>query len=153
MKDVVGYESLYAVTPEGDVYGYKRKKFLKPGVNKNGYMYVYLSKDNKLKKHYIHRIVAMAYIPNPENLTEVDHKDNNKTNNCVNNLQWLSHKDNSRKSNNKPILQYDLDGNFVKEWESATDVGKEVRINIVMCLTGKNKTALGYIWKYKESEV
>ena len=150
MKDVVGYEGLYAVTSCGRVWSYKYKKFLKPGVNKNGYMYVFLSKDNLLIKHYIHRLVAGAYIPNPNNLHEVDHIDNDKNHNYVNNLQWLSHKDNSRKSNNKPILQYDLDGNFVKEWECTADVGKDFRINIIHCLKGRNKTAYNYIWKYKE---
>ena len=150
MKDIAGYEGLYGITSEGDVYGYKRKGFLKPASHKNGYLYVYLSKNNKLKKHYIHRLVAMAYIPNPENLPEVDHKDNNKTNNCVNNLQWLSHKDNTRKSCNKAILQFTLYGEFVREWPSATDVGREVRTNIVQCLRGKNKSALGYKWFYKD---
>ena len=115
-----------------------------------GYLYVDLFKDGVHKQYYIHRLVAEAYIPNIENLPEVDHIDNNKSHNYLNNLQWITHKDNSRKSNNKPILEYDLDGNFVKGWESATDVGKEVRTNIVQCLTGKNKTAYNYIWKYKE---
>ena len=91
----------------------------------------------------------MAYIPNPENLPEVDHKDNNKTHNCVNNLQWLSHKDNTRKSCNKPILQFTLNGEFVREWPSATDVGREVRTGIIQCLRGKNKSAYGYKWFYK----
>ena len=149
MKDIKGYEGLYAVTPEGEVYGYKRKKFLKPGVNKNGYMYVFLSKDNTYKKHYIHRLVAEAYVPNTDNLPEVDHIDNDKTHNYVNNLQWLSHKDNTRKSCNKSILQFDLNGDFIREWESASDVGKEVRCAIVNCLKGRTKSAYGYLWFYK----
>ena len=150
MRDVKGYEGLYGITSCGRVYGYKRKKFLKPGVNKNGYMYVYLSKDNILIKHYIHRLVAEAYIPNSNNLPEVDHIDNDKTHNYVNNLQWITHKDNVRKSCNKPILQYDLNGNFIQEWKCTADVGKDFRINIIHCLKGRHNSAYGYIWKYKE---
>ena len=150
MRDVVGYENIYGVTSCGKVYSYKSKKFLKPLVDKDGYLFVQLYKDRKMKPYKIHRLVASAYLPNPDNLPEVDHIDNDKTHNYVNNLQWLSHKDNSRKSKNKPILQYDLDGNFIKEWECTADVGKEVQHNIRHCLKGKQKTAYGSIWKYKE---
>ena len=150
MKDIKGYEGLYAVTPEGEVYSYKSKKFLKPKFQTKGYMQVRLIKNGEEKNYLIHRIVADAYIPNPDNLPQVDHIDNDKTHNYVNNLQWITNRDNSRKSNNKPILQYDLDGNFIREWECAADVGKEVRRGIVNCLKGRYKTAYGSIWKYKE---
>lgn len=149
MKDVVGYEGLYAVTSCGKVYSYKSKKFLKPGTNHKGYLYVVLSKDGKVKNYSLHRLVAEAYLPNPNNLTEVDHIDNDKMHNYLNNLQWITHKDNVRKSRNKPILQYDLDGNFIREWSSANDVGKEVQGNIVNCLKGRYKMAYGYKWFYK----
>ena len=150
MKDIKGYEGLYAITTEGDVYSYKYKKFLKPRVNHKGYLYVNLWKDGKVKTYSLHRLVAEAYIPNPDNLPQVDHIDENKTHNYVNNLQWITHRDNNRKSKNKPILQYDLDGNFIREWPSATDVGKEVKKGINNCLKGRAKTAYGFIWKYKE---
>ena len=150
MKDIKNYEGLYAITPEGEVWSYKRKKFLKPGVNQKGYLIVQLFKDGKGKHYKIHRLVAEAYIPNPDNLPQVDHIDNDKTHNYLNNLQWITNRDNSRKSNNKPILQYDLDGNFVREWECAYDVGLEVQANICKCLKGKLKSAYGYLWKYKE---
>ena len=149
MKDVVGYEGLYAVTSCGKVWSYKSKKFLKPKDNRDGYFRVWLYKDNERKSYFIHRLVAEAYIPNPENLPEVDHIDNNKSHNYLNNLQWITRKDNNRKSHNKPILQYTLDGEFVREWPSATDVGKKVKSSICECLKGKQKTAYGYIWKYK----
>ena len=150
MKDVVGYERLYAVTSCGRVWSYKNKKFLKPKCEKNGYMRIMLCKDGQKKMYCLHRIVAEAYLPNPENLPQVDHIDNDKTHNYVNNLQWITGRDNSRKSNNKPILQFDLDGNFIREWECASDVGNEVRSNICHCLNGDQKTAYNYIWKYKE---
>lgn len=149
MKDIKGYEGLYAVTSCGKVWSYKYKKFLKPKNNGRGYLFVTLCKDGKIKNHKIHRLVAEAYIPNPDNLPQVDHIDNDKTHNYVNNLQWITNRDNNRKSKNKPILQFDLDGNFICEWECASDVGKEVQSTICNCLNGRYKTAYGYIWKYK----
>ena len=150
MKDVVGYEGLYAVTSCGKVWSHRNECFLKPRATKGGYLYVSLHKDGKVKKYYIHRLVAEAYIPNQDNLPQVDHINEDKTNNCVNNLQWITNRDNCRKSNNKPILQYTLDGELVREWECANDVGREARVNIYYCLTGKTKSAYNYIWKYKE---
>ena len=150
MKDIKGYEGLYAVTSCGKVWSYKNKKFLKPIADRYGYLRVALCKDNEKKKYMIHRLVAEAYIPNPDNLPQVDHIDNDKTHNYVNNLQWITNKDNSRKSNNKPILQFDLDGNLIREWDCASDVGKEVQSHICKCLKGKLKSAYGYTWKYKD---
>ena len=149
MKDIKGYEGLYAVTSCGKVYSYKRKRFLKPTDNGHGYLYVGLIKDGQRKMCRVNRLVAEAYIPNPDNLSDVDHIDNDKTHNYVNNLQWITHRDNNRKSHNKPILQYKLDGEFVREWDSTTAVGKEVVKGINHCLKGRNKTAYGYVWKYK----
>lgn len=150
MKDVVGYEGLYAVTSCGKVWSYKRQKFLVPSYNSKGYLMVNLYKDGKVKNHLIHRLVAIAYLPNTDNLPQVDHIDGNKTHNYINNLQWITNRDNCRKSNNKPILQLSLDGEFIREWPSATDVGRQVRSSIKDCLKGRHKTAYGYIWKYKE---
>lgn len=159
MKDVVGYEGLYAVTSCGKVWSYKYKKFLKPKADRNGYLFVTLCKNYKMKNYKIHRLVAMAYIPNPENLPQINHKDENKTNNCLQNLEWCNAKYNSNygtrndKVSNSlkiPILQYSLDGEFIREWPSATDVGNEVQGNICKCLKGKLKSSYGYIWKYKE---
>ena len=150
MKDIKGYEGSYAVTSCGKVWSYINEKFLKPCDNGDGYLYVYLYKYGKFKKYYIHRLVAEAYIPNPSNLPDVDHIDNDKTHNYVNNLQWITHKDNCRKSKNKPILQLSLNGELIREWECAYDVGKEVSGHIYSCAKGKRKTAYGYIWKYKE---
>ena len=153
MRDVVGYENIYGITSCGKIWSYKYKKFLTPNANRYGYLRVTLSKDYERKSCYVHRLVAEAYIPNPDNLPEVDHIDNDKNHNYVNNLQWITRKDNVRKSKNMPILQYDLDGNFIREWECAADVGHIVSKNIYECLKGRRKTAYGYIWKYKESEV
>ena len=159
MKDIVGYEGLYAITTEGDVWSYRNKKFLKLWTNRDGYLTVSLWKDGKGKNYKVHRLAAMAYIPNPENLPQVNHKDENKENNCLQNLEWCGAKYNTnygtcitKRSNSckKPILQFDLDGNFIREWGSATDVGRKVKGNICNCLKGKLPSAYGYIWKYKE---
>ena len=155
MKDIKGYEGLYAVTSCGKIWSYKNEKFLKPGVYKKGYLYVNLWKDGGFKTKQIHRLVAEAYIPNPDNLPQVNHKDENKANNCLQNLEWCDCKYNNNygtrnERHKKSILQFDLNGNFVKEWSCATDVGREAQTNICKCLKGKYKQAYGYIWKYKE---
>ena len=154
MRDVVGYEGLYAVTSCGKVWSYKNKKFLESSANKRGYLRVNLYKNGKLKNFLVHRLVAEAYIPNPDNLPQVNHKDECKTNNCLQNLEWCNAKYNANYGTRnerykKPILQFDLKGNFIREWPSATDVGKEVKSHICHCLNGDRKTAIGYIWKYK----
>ena len=155
MKDVVGYEGLYAVTSCGKVWSYRNECFLKPRANRGGYLYVNLFKDGEKKTYYVHRLVAEAYIPNTENLPQINHKDENKTNNCLQNLEWCDAKYNANYGTRnekikKPILQYDLDGNLIREWGCAADVGKEVNGNICHCLKGRQKSAYGYIWKYKE---
>ena len=155
MKDIKGYEGLYGVTPEGEVYSYKSKKFLKLFYNGRGYLKVGLCKNGKVKNFYVHRLVTDAYLPNPNNLPQVNHKDENKANNCLQNLELCDAKYNNNYGTHiekikKPILQYDLEGNLVREWPSATDVGKEVKSNICNCLKGNQKTAYGFKWVYKE---
>ena len=155
MKDIVGYEGLYAVTSCGKVWSYRNEKFLKPWANNKGYLIVDLWKNGKMEHFTVHRLVAEAYIPNPENLPQVNHKDENKTNNCLQNLEWCDAKYNNNYGTRnekikKPILQFDLDGNLIREWECASDVGREVQSNICHCLNGRHKTAYGYVWKYKE---
>ena len=155
MRDVKGYEGLYAVTSCGKVWSYMSQKFLTPFNNARGYLKVGLFKNGKVKNFYVHRLVTDAYLPNPDNLPQVNHKDENKANNCLQNLEWCDAKYNSNYGTRnekikKPILQYDLDGNFIREWECASDVGREVQSHICACAKGKLSTAYGYIWKYKE---
>lgn len=104
-KDILGYEGTYQVSNKGrvksltrKVWNYtKRERILKPCHKPNGYMQVNLCKDGGGDKHaYVHRLVAQAFLPNPDGLPEVNHIDFDKTNNCVENLEWVSDKDNKR---------------------------------------------------------
>lgn len=95
MKDVVGYEGLYGITSCGRVWSYTSNKFLSITKNKFGYPQVLLWKNNKCKSFRVHRLVATAYIPNPDNLPQVNHKDEVKTHNWINNLEWCTAKYNT----------------------------------------------------------
>lgn len=95
MKDIKGFEGVYGVTSCGKVWSYRSKRFLRPWKAGKGYLEVHLSKSGEEKKVYIHRLVADAYIPNPENKPQVNHRDEVKTNNCVNNLEWMTNKENN----------------------------------------------------------
>ena len=98
MKDIEGYEGLYGVTSCGRIWSFKSKKFLKPHIQRDGYMLVTLYKDKISKTFQVHRLVAKAFISNPNNLPEVNHIDGIKTNNNVQNLEFCSHSYNMRHS-------------------------------------------------------
>ena len=161
-KDIKGYEGKYQVSNLGNVkslhYGNTTKeKLLKPVLHKDGYLFVSLGHDNTKA---IHRLVAETFIPNLNNMPIVNHKDENKQNNSVDNLEWCSYKYNSNygtnieriaKNESKPINQYDLQGNFIKSWNSGTEIKRILGYsngNICSCCRGKQKTAYGYKWQY-----
>ena len=87
---VVGYETSYLVNENGEVYSIKNKKYLKPNITKNGYATVQLFQNGKGKRLLVHRLVAQAFIPNPNNYLQVNHKDEDKLNNRINNLEWCN---------------------------------------------------------------
>ena len=122
--DVKGYEGLYKVSSDGEIYSVKRKKKLSLVKNKQtGYYKVNLSKDGISKTKYIHRIVAEAFIPNPEGLPQIDHIDRNKANNCVSNLRWVSRKQNLRNtSSNRKVINLDTNTMFDSIAEAAETV-------------------------------
>lgn len=104
MKDINDYEKLYAITEYGEVWSYKRNKFLKKCLTKSGYYIVNLHKNGVMKSYRINRLVAIAFIPNPNNLPLVNHKDENKLNNSVDNLEWCDIKYNNNYGNRNKKL-------------------------------------------------
>lgn len=160
-KPVVGYEGLYEVSSEGNVRNVKTGKILKPKNNRRGYLFVGLYKNGAVKYHYLHRLVALTFIPNPNKLPEVNHKDEIKTNNKLDNLEWISHRDNSNygkrnervsKSKSKAIVQFDLStGLIIKTYPSTTIATRVTGINydtISRAARGIYKSAGRFGWRY-----
>ena len=157
-KDKKDYEEHYQVSNCGRVKSIKfgKERILKPVPNSFGYLFVNLCKDGKVKAFTVHRLVAEAFLDNPNNYKEVNHKDENKTNNVVTNLEWCNRKYNQNYGTrtekcSKPVLQYTLDGEFVREWESTAECGRNGYNygNVAACCRGKLKTYKGFIWRYK----
>ena len=94
-KDIPGYEGLYGITKDGKIYNLKYKRFLKAASDKDGYLRINLSKNGQKVSYRVHRLVALTYIPNPNNYPIINHKDENKQNNNVSNLEWCTHKYNT----------------------------------------------------------
>ena len=163
-KDIEGYEGLYQVSNLGRVKSLRRNIILKNKIESNGYERVVLSTNNNPKDYSVHRLVAIAFIPNPNNYPIVNHKDENRTNNCVDNLEWCTQKYNVNygtgiakraRSQSKKVLQLKPDGTFVKEWESTMAVQRNLgfgQSHIVAVCNGKRRIAYGYLWKYKKEE-
>ena len=91
-KPIIGYENLYKINNYGEVLSLRSNKILKPNNNGIGYFIIQLCKNGKRKNYLIHRLVAEHFLDNPNNLPEVNHKDEDKSNNFVNNLEWCEHK-------------------------------------------------------------
>lgn len=156
MKDIKNYEGLYAVTEDGRVWSYRSNKFMKLGNHHSGYLNVRLFKNGQGKSYSVHRLVAEAYLPNHENLPCVNHKDENKLNNSVENLEWCtvqyntnygSSRDRAADKLKKPIYCIELDKTFDSARDAAEQLGFE-RTNICCALCGRSKTAYGYHWRY-----
>lgn len=130
-KPIEGYDGLYEVSDTGLVRSlwYGKKRILSPR-KRRGYLYVDFYRDGKAKHMYVHRLVANAFIPNPRGLATVNHKDEDKTNNDVANLEWLTQAENSRYSNSKPVLQLDRQGNVVHRLPSAHEASRRTGIAV-----------------------
>lgn len=158
MKDIKGYENLYAITSCGRIWSYISKKFLKPRADKDGYLLINLHKDNKSKTYKVHRLVAEAYICNDEELPQINHRDENKTNNCIGNLEWCTHIYNQNYgTHNEKISQSRRKAVFCVElgraFKSIKTASRELNINdtcISLACKNKIKTSGGYHWKYFE---
>lgn len=147
MRDIKNYEGLYAVTSCGRVWSYRSNRFLKPKKLPKGYLRVNLSKNGVVKDFLIHRLVAEAYIPNPENLETVDHIDGNKEHNYIGNLQWMTHTDNIKKGSCKKVKCIET-GQIFESIKAAAIFVNIDPSNISKCARGIQKTCGGYHWEY-----
>ena len=177
-KDIKGYEGCYKISNTGKVLSLKRilhtsyhnrlhvtnERILKSHITRNGYELVSLNKDNKKDRYLVHRLVAEAFIPNPKSLPQVNHKDENKLNNHIENLEWCTAKYNGEYSRTlqkayaaikRKVTQYTKTNVFIKTFESATYASRQTGIkqsSITLACQGKYKTAGGYVWKYYEDD-
>ena len=164
------YEGLYKVSNWGRILSLNyrntgKAELMNPSTNTDGYFKVTLRKNGKRKTCYVHRLIAQTFIPNPENKSEVNHIDEDKTNNRVDNLEWKWHKDNinhgthnerSAKTRtngklSKRVLQLSLSGELIREWESTQECGRNgfCQVAVCLCCQGKRKTYKGFLWMYK----
>ena len=172
-KDIEGYEGLYQISNFGRVksldryvksrwgnYRLLNGKLIKGYKNKNGYCLITLWNKQISKTYLLHRLVAETFLSNPDNLPQINHKDENKSNNQVENLEWCTAKYNSNYGTHverstapkrKTVYQYSIDGQFIREWSSSMEIQRQLsfsQAHITDCCNGKRKTAYGYKWSY-----
>ena len=178
---IEGYPE-YEVSSLGRVKSYKRGRehILKCIINKDGYYVVSLCQKGTVRQHLVHRLVANAFIPNPKNLSTVNHLDEQKLNNHVENLEWCSIRDNLAygtrvqrmrekliknghyakiaEKKKRPVVQYSFDGKLMQKYDSLTQAGlylgrQHGNVNIVRCCMGITNSAYGYVWRYYNEEI
>ena len=168
-RDIEGYEGRYQVSNMGRVKSLGRKdrfgrvikeRILEPAVTHNGYLRVGLHVDGKRKMLRVHRLVCEAFHENPDNKSEVNHVNEDKTDNRACNLEWSTRTENCNhgsrnervaKALSKPIGQFSLDGKLIKVWQSACEARRQTGFDqgyVGAVARGKFKQAYGYIWKY-----
>lgn len=165
-KDIEEYEGFYQISTLGRVKRVATGRILKNGKNRGGYLYVDLCKNGKRKNHKIHRLVAKAFIPNPENKPEVNHVDEDKTNNMVSNLEWSTRKENLNhgtrnervakaisKIKSIPIIATNLKTGDSREFYGSRECARQLGLDqshITKVLKGRYKQTGGFTFKYKE---
>lgn len=156
-KDITGYEGLYQVSNLGRVksIGYGKIKLLNPGTVGNGYLMVILYKDGKHKTFLVHRLVALAFIPNTENLPQVNHKNEDKTDNRACNLEWCDAKYNntygSRTTDMKTVKQFTKEGILVSSYPSINETARQTGFpskKISDCCHYRRKSWKGFLFKF-----
>lgn len=158
-KTIEGYSN-YLISSDGKLKSI-RGNILNPRLNTNGYLYTIIRNDKGVRKTVkIHQLVARNFIPNHADLPEINHKDEIKTNNSINNLEWCTRKYNAnygtvRKrisdSKLKPVYQYDLNGILIREWNSIAEAVQHgfTQSKISQCCNNKRNKHKNCIWKFK----
>ena len=170
-RPIKGYEGLYEISNLGKIKSNFRQgsttDFLKISNNGNGYMMVRLCKNGKAKKYYLHRLLAQTFIDNPEDKPQVNHINENRSDNRLENLEWVTQKENNNHGNHnlnaaiskrsgkaKKIVQLDLDGNELGRFDFLIEAAKTVNGNSInISRAARNirnrETAYGYKWRYE----
>lgn len=160
-KTVCEYDR-YEVSRKGEIRHKARKHVLKPRLNPTGYAYVNFSINGHRENFAIHRIVANAFIPNPNGYSEINHKDYNRANNCVDNLEWVDSSQNkkhaflkkeNRDCRGKKVEQYTKNGEYIQTFVSLSAAARKMKCTvgaISNCCLGRSKTSQGYHWKFSE---
>ena len=158
-KDIEGYENLYQISNLGIVKALgngksnnSKERILKQIKDKNGYLFVNLYKQGKKIQYYVHRLVAMAFIENPNNFRELNHIDEDKTNNCVSNLEWCTREYNIKygtrtEKTSKRVLCVETGKIYPSTRELERQLGF-YNSNISKCCNGRYKQAYGFHWRY-----
>lgn len=161
-KDIRGYEGFYQVSTFGNVKNVVTGKTLKQRSNGNGYIRIELRKNKQGKKYYMHRLVAESFIERPKDCTEVNHKDLNPANNCVDNLEWVTSSENTKHAirngalkawGNRPkaIIATRIEDGKQTEYETINQAERAIGSrHITDVLKGKRRQAKGYVFAYKE---
>ena len=163
-KPVLGYEGFYEISNLGQIKSLvkKQKKIIKNCENGAGYFVVTLCRNGKRRMASIHRLVAEAFIPNPKNLPQINHKDGVKTNNLIENIEWCTAKENmnhawdtglnsvEKLGTTKKVAQI-KNGKTIKVWESLSSASRElgiIRTSISNCCCHRSMSAGGFCWKF-----
>ena len=165
-KDIKGYEGKYQISNLGNVKSFfKGKEHLLKSYSTRGYLSIGLWDGQKRQTVLIHRLVALAFIPNPNGYKEINHKDENKLNNNVDNLEWCTREYNMAYgsarlrqgiSRGNPVKQLAMDNIVIARYSSANIASILTNIDpssIIKCCQGKRKYAGGYAWQYDEKSM